>query len=699
MATKKPISNSPDAAKAANVSKAAEGAKTASNPVAASSSAKHASTSSSQSSGSSAAGPAASSYTAADIQVLEGLQAVRKRPAMYIGDTGIRGLHHCVYEVVDNSIDEALAGFCKEIQVIIRKEGTISVLDDGRGIPVETHSGTGKSALEVVMTMLHAGGKFDNKTYKVSGGLHGVGVSCVNALSTWMEVRVKRDGKEYRQRYEQGIPKTKVEEVGPATNAKWGGSESSAQRPTGTCVTFKPDSTVFETVEYKYDILANRLRELAYLNKGVRILLTDERNGQTEVMHYAGGIIEFVSHLNKNKNVLHPVIYFEKPSGHVQVEVAIQYNDGYSENIFTYANSIHTIEGGTHLMGLRSALTRTVNDYAKSNKLLKEGSITGEDLREGLTCVLSVRLPNPQFEGQTKTKLGNTDIKGIVEAIAGDGLRTYFEEHPSDAKAVILKGINAAAAREAAQKAKELIRRKGALESSVLPGKLADCSDEDPAHCELYIVEGDSAGGSAKQGRDRKTQAILPLRGKILNVEKAPLHKLLESEAIRNLIMAFGTNFGSDFDIAKLRYHKIIIMTDADVDGAHIRTLLLTLFFRYMRELVDRGNIYIAQPPLYKVKAGSKEEYAYNDAALQKILTAWGNPKNVHTQRYKGLGEMNPTQLWETTMDPAARTLLQVTVDDAMKADELFTILMGELVEPRRAFIEAHAKEVKNLDI
>ncbi|MDE1798735.1 MAG: hypothetical protein KGH63_05015, partial [Candidatus Micrarchaeota archaeon] len=465
----------------------------------------------------------AASYTAADIQVLEGLQAVRKRPAMYIGDTGARGLHHCVYEVVDNAIDEALAGYCKEIQVIIRKEGMVSVLDDGRGIPVETHKGTGKSALEVVMTILHAGGKFDNKTYKVSGGLHGVGVSCVNALSTWMEVRVKRDGKEWRHRYERGVPVTKVEELGPANEAKWGGSEASAARQTGTMVSFQPDPAIFETVEYQYEILANRLRELAYLNKGVHILLSDERNGQAETMHYAGGIIEFVSHLNKNKNVLHPVIYFEKQAESVQVEVALQYNDGYSENIFTYANSIHTIEGGTHLMGLRSALTRTVNDYAKSNKLLKEGSITGDDLREGLTCVISVRLPHPQFEGQTKTKLGNTEIKGITEAVTGEGLRTYFEEHPAEAKAIILKGINAAAAREAAQKAKELIRRKGALESSVLPGKLADCSDEDPSHCELYIVEGDSAGGSAKQGRDRKTQAILPLRGKILNVEKAPL--------------------------------------------------------------------------------------------------------------------------------------------------------------------------------
>ncbi len=1062
----------------------------------------------------------ASDYSAKDIQVLEGLEAVRKRPAMYIGDVGARGLHHCVYEVVDNSIDEALAGFCKEIRVSIHKDGSVSVTDDGRGIPAEKHEQTGKSALEVVMTILHAGGKFDKKSYKVSGGLHGVGVSCVNALSDSMEVRSRRNGKEYRQTYARGKPTSAVVEVGPCAEH-------------GTIVRFHPDKDIFETIEYQYDLLLNRMRELAYLNKGVRIILSDERTGASDTLHYSGGIIEFVSHLNKNKTALHPVIYFEKDFDHSQAEIALQYNDGYSENLFSYVNSIHTVEGGTHVMGLRSALTRSVNDYAKNNKLLKDKdrSVSGEDLREGLSVVISLRVPAPQFEGQTKTKLGNTEIKGLMESLCNEGLRTYFEEHPSDARAIVLKSMNAMAAREAAQKAKDLIRRKGALESSVLPGKLADCIEEDPAKCELYIVEGDSAGGcfsgdtqvaladgrqvsfrqlieedrqgkknytytirpdgtigialirnprmtksgskvvrvilddgkkivctpdhlfmlrdgtyaqsarlapktslmplyrkyselggritikgyemvldprkhkwilthilsdeynlkvgryaplqkahkhhvdfnrlnnnpdnlirlpaddhlelhrrsadkilhrpevkekarqahrqpsyrermrkmnlvpqmreklsarakkqweneeykqrmaqnflkfyhsdagyrlrnqellnkaqkehwasaanrqkqserthayyavhpeekvsrsqaskkqwsdtvlrawrqdktsqqwtpefrrkrkeayartyfsttiqfmkkvleedgnlekyelkrirardhtllklstfaqryfsgdakamadavahfnhkvarvepvselmdvydleieethnfalaagvfvhnSCKQGRDRRTQAVLPLRGKILNVEKAPLHKLLESEAIRNLIMAFGTNFDSDFDLSHLRYHKIIIMTDADVDGAHIRTLLLTLFYRHMRELVDRGHVYIAQPPLYKVKAGNKEAYAFNDAELAKILASWGNPKNYHSQRYKGLGEMNPSQLWETTMDPATRTMLQVTVEDAMKADEMFTVLMGDAVEPRRQYIEKYAKEVQNLDI
>ncbi len=616
---------------------------------------------------------------------------------MYIGDVGVRGLHHCVYEVVDNSIDEALAGFCKEINVTIHSDGSVSVLDDGRGIPAEKHEQTGKSALEVVMTILHAGGKFDKKSYKVSGGLHGVGVSCVNALSDWMEVRSHRNNKEYKQRYERGKP------AGPVSESALGEAKEAAAFTSthGTMVRFHPDSQIFETLEFQYDILLNRLRELAYLNKGIRIVLSDERSKQTETLHYSGGIIEFVSHLNKNKNSLHPVVYFEKDFDHSQAEVAMQYNDGYSENLFSYVNSIHTIEGGTHVMGFRAALTRSINAYAKDNKLLKDkdSSIASEDLREGLSVVISLRIPQPQFEGQTKTKLGNTDVKGLMESICGEALRTYLEEHPADARMIMAKAMNAMAAREAAQKAKDLIRRKGALESSVLPGKLADCIDDNPEHCELYIVEGDSAGGSAKQGRDRKTQAILPLRGKILNVEKAPLHKLLESEAIRNLIMAFGTNFGSDFDRSKLRYHKIIIMTDADVDGAHIRTLLLTLFYRHMKELVERGHIYIAQPPLYKVKAGNKEAYVYSDAELTKLLASWGDPKNYHSQRYKGLGEMNPQQLWETTMDPATRTLLQVTVDDAMKADELFTILMGDAVEPRRLYIEKYAKEVQNLDV
>ena len=1067
-------------------------------------------------------------YSAKSIQVLEGLEAVRKRPAMYIGDTGPRGLHHCVYEVVDNSIDEALAGFCKEIKVTIQKEGTVSVEDDGRGIPVEKHEQTGKSALEVVMTILHAGGKFDNKSYKVSGGLHGVGVSCVNALSEWMEVKVKRGGKTYMQKYERGKPAHEVKELGGEPGA-------ATASGSGTLVTFKPDSQIFETLDFQYDILATRMRELAYLNKGIRVLLTDERDGRAETFHFAGGLIEFVSHINKNKAALHPVLYFEKSAknqdgGEVQLELALQYNDGYSDNIFTFANNINTIEGGTHLAGFRSALTRAINDWAKDAKLLKNGNgITGEDLREGLSAVLSVKLPRPQFEGQTKTKLGNTEIKGMVDSIAYDQLKAYLEQNPSHARAIVNKGLNALAAREAAQKAKELIRRKGALESSVLPGKLADCIEEDPAKCELYIVEGDSAGGcfagdtkvaladgrsitfkqlvgedaqgkknycytieadgamgikpitnpritnkdaqvmkvildngeeiictkdhlfmlrggqyvkaqelqkgsalmplyrklseiknritikgyemildpakhkwvfthllsdkfnlkmgkykvsdgdhkhhsdfhklnnnpdnivrmtpeahlelhrrtlfntlhrpdviqkirelhkspefrkkislkmsspkmasmlserakkqwesveykefmvgkwkefyktnkeyrdvsleklnqaqkiywennsnktaqskrtakyfeahpearqrnhdsakkewenpvlqkwrsqktreqwtpifrakrkaaydktyfehtirfmkqilekygsldnydqerkksgnrnllklqtfalrffkgdraamkdaaahfnhkiariepmsqkmdvydlevegthnfaisagvfvhnSSKQGRDRRTQAILPLRGKILNVEKAQAHKILESEAIRSLLMALGTNVGSDFDISKLRYGKVVIMTDADVDGAHIRTLLLTLFYRYLKPLVEQGHIYIAQPPLYKVKSGKDERYLLDDASLKKALDEMGQKATV--QRYKGLGEMNADQLWDTTMDPARRTMLRVGVEDAMKADQLFTLRLVDAVEPRRAYIEAHAKEVKNLDI
>ncbi|MFH1306197.1 MAG: DNA topoisomerase (ATP-hydrolyzing) subunit B [Candidatus Micrarchaeota archaeon] len=1059
-----------------------------------------------------------SSYGAKDIQVLEGLEAVRKRPAMYIGDKGARGLHHLAYEVVDNSIDEALAGHCKEIKVQIKGDGSVCVEDDGRGIPSELHEQTGKSALEVVMTVLHAGGKFDNKTYKVSGGLHGVGVSVVNALSEWLEARVKRDGKEYFQKYIRGRPVAPAKEIGKS-------------ELTGTSICFKPDSEIFETIEFKYDTLANRLRELAYLNKGVRIVLSDEKTKKTDIFHFSGGIIEFVSHVNKNKTALHPVIYFEKQSGAVSCEVAIQYSDSYVDNIFTYVNSIHTIEGGTHLAGFRSALTKTVNDYARKNKLLKEGSISGDDIQEGISAVISLRIPNPQFEGQTKTKLGNTEMKGIVESIVRDMLSAYLEEHPADARAILMKGINAMRAREAAQKAKDLIRRKGILESTVLPGKLADCADENPENCELFITEGDSAGGcfsgdtkvalvdgrivsfkqlvkedkkgkknycytikedgsigivlirhprltkkkievvkvvldnneeiictkdhefmlrdgtyaeaqniqkgtslmplsrklskregritisgyemvydpkqhkwifthmlsdkynlengkysvssgahkhyidfnklnnnpeniarmskeehlrlhaeilektlfrddvkkksiearrrpeyrkkisklmstpkmkkmlskrakkqwkdeeykkymikkylefyesnedyrkaslerldrlqreywadekhrkaqserirkyfekhpsrkkelseiskrqwsdlkllkwrssktkeqwtgefrkkikvasnkrhfdctisfmkkiiekygnldkydeeriklrnkkllklrtftdkffvgdkiamldavrsynhkvvkvisidkrmdvydleveethnfalasgifvhnSAKQGRDRKIQAILPLRGKILNVEKASISKILQNAEIRNLIMAIGTNFGAEFDVSKLRYHKIVIMTDADVDGAHIRTLLLTFFYRYLKPLVELGHIYIAQPPLYRLKAGNKQIYVYDDAQLGEVLKEWGNPKNYQLQRYKGLGEMNPSQLWETTMNPKVRTLLKITIEDAMHADELFTILMGEVVEPRKEFIQAHAKEAQNIDI
>ncbi len=630
----------------------------------------------------------AGEYTAKNIQVLEGLEAVRKRPAMYIGDTGERGLHHLVYEVVDNSVDEALAGVCNNIEVSLGDGNVVTVTDDGRGIPVETHEETGKSALEVVMTILHAGGKFDNKTYKVSGGLHGVGVSVVNALSEWLEVDVKRDGKQYRQRYERGKPATPVREIGKTTGR-------------GTTVRFKPDKEIFGERKYEFEIIASRMRELAFLNKGLRILVRDELSGEQEDHKYDGGLVSFVEHINKNKVAVTKIIHFEKQEADVSVEVAMQYNDGYADNIYTFANNINTIEGGFHLVGFRSALTRSMNDYALSNSGKKDNGvkISGEDLKEGLAAVISVKLSHPQFEGQTKTKLGNSEIKGIVETIVGEKLRTFMEENPAEARKMIEKATSAAHAREAAQKARELVRRKGAMESGVLPGKLADCSEEDPAKSEIYIVEGDSAGGSSKQGRDRKFQAILPLRGKILNVEKAQIAKILGSEAIRTLISALGTGFGEDFDINKLRYHKVVIMTDADVDGAHIRTLLLTLFFRYLRPLVDKGHIFIAQPPLFKLKRGKDEKYAYSDAEMEKLMAEMGGAESVGIQRYKGLGEMNPEQLWSTTMDPSARILLQVNVEDAMKADEIFTILMGDAVEPRKLFIEMHAKEVKNLDV
>jgi len=776
----------------------------------------------------SAAAPG-SDYTAKSIQVMEGLEAVRKRPAMYIGDTGERGLHHLVYEVVDNSVDEALAGHAKNIEVSLGDGSVVTVTDDGRGIPVETHEGTGKSALEVVMTILHAGGKFDNKSYKVSGGLHGVGVSCVNALSEWLEVDVKREGRHYRQRYERGKPVTPVRELG-ATAGR------------GTIVRFKPDSQIFSQMEFKFDIIANRMRELAFLNKGLKILVRDEISGESEDNRYAGGLVSFVEYINRNKAPVNSILYFEKQEGDVCVELAMQYNDGYADNIYTFANNINTVEGGFHLVGFRSALTRSMNDYAEAHngKKGKEVKISGEDLKEGLAAVLSVKLPHPQFEGQTKTKLGNSEMKGLVESIVGEKLREYLEENPSEARKIMEKATSAANAREAAQKARELVRRKGAMESGVLPGKLADCSEEDPAKSEIYIVEGDSAGGcfsgdtrvalvdgrslsfrelveedrmgrknycytikedgsigveriknprvtrkdaevikvvldngegivctpdhlfmlrggkyvkaeqlastlslmpkeimkkcemkeivrltekmdvydlevegthnfalaagvfvhnSSKQGRDRKFQAILPLRGKILNVEKAQITKILGSEAIRTLISALGTGFGEDFDIKKLRYHKVVIMTDADVDGAHIRTLLLTLFFRYLRPLIDKGHILIAQPPLFKLKRGKEERYAYTDAEMEKVVAEMGGADAVGMQRYKGLGEMNPEQLWSTTMDPAARILLQVTVDDAMKADEIFTVLMGDAVEPRKAFIEQHAREARNLDV
>ncbi len=789
-------------------------------------------------------------YDSSKIQVLEGLEAVRRRPAMYIGDVSERGLHHMVYEVVDNSIDEALAGYCKNISVRILVDGSVEVVDDGRGIPVDIHPTEKKPAVEVVMTTLHAGGKFGSGAYKVSGGLHGVGVSVVNALSSFLEVEIKRDGKIYHQRYERGRPVTPLREIGKA-------------RGTGTRVLFKPDKEIFKTTEFSYDILANRLRELAYLNRGIRITLKDERTGQEDVFYFKGGIASFVEYLNRNKEPLHKVIYFEDKRDDVMMEVALQYTNSFSENLFSFANNINTIEGGTHLSGFKSALTRVVNQYIRAKKLIKDSekvSITGDDVREGLTAVISVKLPHPQFEGQTKTKLGNSEIEGLVNSFVFEKLSTYFEEHPSVANKIAEKVITAARAREAARKARELTRRKGVLDSTSLPGKLADCSEKDPALCELYLVEGDSAGGSAKQGRDRRYQAILPLKGKILNVEKARINKVLTNEEIKTIISAIGTGIGSDFDINKLRYHKIIIMCDADIDGSHIRTLLLTLLYRHMRPLIENGHVYIAQPPLFKVKKGNKERYIETEEELAEVLLTMGTEglvlkgkkkewkgeplislmkriqfiekmldyisrryhlgiddvlrfakgqsgrfpmyvirregrleffasdddlsayahendltldeldfqeipemedlqeafkelakeglkvadyvdpdkadevvgdkapfvlrrqdgdvvaycsglkqvldriranaqRGVTIQRYKGLGEMNPEQLWETTMNPEKRTILKVTMSDAVRAEEIFSLLMGDSVEPRREFIQNHALEVKFLDI
>lgn len=629
-------------------------------------------------------------YNAEQIQVLEGLDPVRKRPGMYIGSTSSRGLHHLVYEVVDNSIDEALAGYCDIIEVVINEDNSIKVTDNGRGIPVEIHPQTGKSTLETVLTVLHAGGKFGGGGYKVSGGLHGVGISVVNALSEYLEVEIRRNGKVYLQKYERGTPLQEVEIIGDTEE-------------TGTTISFKPDSEIFDELIYQFDTLEYRLRELAFLNKGVRVALKDEREEKKEkVFHYDGGIQEFVKHLNKNREALHEkIIYFEKAKDGSVVEIAMQYTDAYTENIFTYANNINTQEGGTHLSGYKSALTRVVNDYARKNGFLKDKDVNllGEDIREGLTAIISVKLADPQFEGQTKTKLGNSEMRGLVESITGEHLDSFLEENPTEAKLIVDKGLRAQRAREAAKKARELTRRKGVLENTALPGKLADCSERDPALSEIYLVEGDSAGGSAKQGRDRATQAILPLRGKILNVEKARLDKILNYNEIRSMITAFGTGIGDEFNIEKLRYHKIVIMTDADVDGAHIRTLLLTFFFRYMKPLVELGHIYAAQPPLYKVKKGKAEYYAYSDKELNKILDEIGRETKADIQRYKGLGEMNPEQLWETTMNPEDRTLLQVTIEDAAAADEIFTTLMGDKVEPRREFIEQNAKYVTNLDI
>jgi DNA gyrase subunit B len=628
-------------------------------------------------------------YDAATIQVLKGLEGVRKRPAMYIGTTGARGLHHMVFEVVDNSVDEALAGACDTIVVIVHPDSSVTVEDNGRGIPVDIHPGQGRPAVEVVMTTLHAGGKFDNKSYKIAGGLHGVGVSVVNALSEWLEVRVHREGKVHFQRYERGEPVADLKVIGQTEHS-------------GTIVTFRPDPQIFETLDFGFDTLAQRLRELAFLNKGIQITLVDEPTGKSHLFHYEGGVVSFVQYLNQNKNPLHEPIHIMKVRDGVVVELALQYNDSYLENVFCFANNINTIEGGTHLVGFRGALTRSLNSYARKENLLKnfKGTISGEDTREGLTAVLSVKLTNPQFEGQTKTKLGNSEVKGIVESVAGEELTEFLEEHPAVGRQIVEKTISAAHAREAARKARDLARRKGILDSGSLPGKLADCASRNPDECELYLVEGDSAGGSAKMGRKREFQAILPLRGKIINVEKARLDRALGNEEVRTIIGAIGTSVGDDeFDISKLRYAKVIIMTDADIDGAHIRTLLLTFFYRYMPELIKQGHIYIAQPPLYRLKRGKDERYAWGEDEKQRLLDEMGGLKGVTIQRYKGLGEMNPEQLWETTMDPERRVFLKVTLEDAVEADRMFTILMGDEVEPRRQFIEENALAVRNLDV
>lgn len=629
-------------------------------------------------------------YGANQIQVLEGLEAVRKRPGMYIGSTSSKGLHHLVYEVVDNSIDEALAGFCDKIDVKIHQDNTITVTDNGRGIPVGIQPQIGKPAVEVVLTILHAGGKFGGEGYKVSGGLHGVGVSVVNALSQWLQVKVARDGSVYQQEYERGKPVTELQIVDKTDS-------------TGTIISFKPDPEIFEETVYDFSILAQRLRELSFLNKGVRIILTDEREGQQQEKEFQhdGGIVDFVLHLNKNKDVLFAKpIYFTGEREDAAVEIAIQYNDSYSENIFSFANNINTQEGGTHEAGFKAAVTRVINDYARKHNILKESenNLSGEDIREGMTAIISAKVREPQFEGQTKTKLGNSEVRGIVDSIVVEGMSTFLEENPGLSKKIIEKSVNAARAREAARKARELTRRKSALESTSLPGKLADCSVNDPSMSELYLVEGDSAGGSAKQGRDRRFQAILPLRGKILNVEKARLDKILNNEEIRAMITALGTGISDDFDIGKARYHKLIIMTDADVDGAHIRTLLLTFFYRYMKPLIEAGYVYIAQPPLYLVKKSKQEHYLYSDHELEKLFEKIGRD-STSIQRYKGLGEMNPDQLWETTMNPDTRTILRVDLEDVIEADETFTILMGDKVEPRREFIQSNAAAVRNLDI
>ena len=626
-------------------------------------------------------------YSAQNIRVLDGLEAVRLRPGMYIGDTGKDGLHHLVYEIVYNSIDEAMAGYCNRIQVIINADNSVTVTDNGRGIPVDIHPEKGVSALELVMTTLHAGGKFGDGAYSVSSGLHGVGASVVNALSKWMRSEIKRDGKIWRQEYKVGVQQGEVKAIGKTTE-------------TGTTQTFMADDEIFGEIDYDFNVLAERLRELAFLNKGTEISLRDERSDKEVTYFFEGGIASLIRRINKNRQVLDKPIYISGSVNSTAVEVAIQYNDGYSENVTAFANCVNTKEGGTHLTGFRAALTRVLNDYARKNKFLKDSdpNLSGDDVRDGLTAVVSVKVGSPQFEGQTKAKLGNPEVKGQVETITNDGLNEYLEKHPEEGKSIIDKCLLAAKAREAARKARDLILKKTGLEFGTLPGKLADCASNNPRDCELYLVEGDSAGGSAKQGRDRNFQAILPLRGKILNVEKAAKDKIFDHEEIRALITALGTGIGEAYDYSKLRYHQIIIMTDADVDGAHIRTLLLTFFYRNMADLIQNGHLFIAQPPLYRLAAGKQQYWVYSDAEKDAKLSAMKNSK-VDVQRYKGLGEMSPEQLWDTTMNPATRTLLKVQVDDAMKADEIFHILMGNEVPPRKSFIQAHARSVKNLDI
>ena len=633
--------------------------------------------------------PQNNGYTAEDIQVLGGREAVRKRPGMYIGSTDQRVLHHLVYEIVYNSVDEAMSGFCSKIVVTLEQDKSVKVEDDGRGIPVDIHPATNVSALETVMTTLHAGAKFGGKIYQVSGGLHGVGASVVNALSSWLKVNIRRDGRLYEQRYCQGIPQAEVSVVGEADG-------------TGTTITFLADEGIFGPVGYDFDTLCERLREVAYLNKELELCLYDKEKDLEKTFYFEGGINSLVRHLNRNREVRHrSPIYIAKTIDSTMVEASLQYNDGFSESIFSFANCVNTADGGTHLTGFRSALTRVLNDYARKNKLIKEDgpNLTGEDVREGLAAVISVKLSDPQFEGQTKGKLGNAEIKSIVESIVSEGLSLYLEEHPPEAQQVIDKCLTAARAREAARKARDLVIRKSSLDTGTLPGKLADCSEKDPSLCELYLVEGDSAGGSAKQGRNRRFQAILPLRGKIINVEKAPSDKMLAHAEIRAIITALGAGLDEEFDLARLRYHQIILMTDADVDGSHIRTLLLTFFFRHMVDLINHEHLFIAQPPLYRIKNGKQEQWVYSEAEKEEIMTQLKGSRKVEVQRYKGLGEMSAEQLWETTMNPTSRTLLSVTLEDAVRADHIFHVLMGGEVPPRKAFIQAHAKSVKNLDI